>query len=217
LQHASRNVLARMKRGSNGDAFLRLIERIRATIPGIMLRTSFIAGFPGETDADFNELASFVRAAEFDWMGVFAYSDVDDAASYALDDKVDPEVISERRDKLMALQKRISARRLRRFVGKEFNALVEGPSKENPLVWEARIEGMAPEIDGKVFLADLEPPAGGRAAQAGDMVTVEIIKSHEYDLVGRVLEISETSAARPRALSGQMPRIATGAPLRVLA
>ena len=80
LQHASRNVLARMKRGSNGDAFLRLLERIRATIPGVMLRTSFIAGFPGETDADFHELADFVRAAEFDWMGVFAYSDVDNAA-----------------------------------------------------------------------------------------------------------------------------------------
>ncbi len=80
LQHASRNVLARMKRGSNGDAFLRLIERIRATIPGVMLRTSFIVGFPGETRADFRELCDFVRAAEFDWMGVFAYSDVDNAA-----------------------------------------------------------------------------------------------------------------------------------------
>ena len=90
LQHASRNVLARMKRGSSGDAFLRLIERIRATIPGVMLRTSFIAGFPGETDADFRELADFVRAAEFDWMGVFAYSDVDSAASHALDEKVPP-------------------------------------------------------------------------------------------------------------------------------
>ena len=160
LQHASRNVLARMKRGSSGDAFLRLIERIRATIPGVMLRTSFIAGFPGETDADFRELADFVRAAEFDWMGVFAYSDVDSAASYALDEKVPAEVIAERRDKLMSIQRRISAQRLRRFKGRKLPALVEGPSKENELVWEARLEGMAPEIDGKLYLTDLEPPAG---------------------------------------------------------
>jgi ribosomal protein S12 methylthiotransferase len=220
LQHASRNVLARMKRGSSGDAFLRLIERIRATIPGVMLRTSFIAGFPGETDADFRELADFVRAAEFDWMGVFAYSDVDSAASHALGDKVDPEIIGQRRDKLMALQRRISARRLRRFKGCKLAALVEGPSKENPLVWEARLEGMAPEIDGKLYLTDLEPPAGNRSARSGDMVTVEITESHDYDLVGRVLEVSDSVAAppaRPEALPNPMPRIATGAPLRVLA
>ena len=91
LQHASRGVLARMKRGSSGDAFLKLLERIRRTIPGVMLRTSFIVGFPGETEADFRELCDFVRAAEFDWMGVFAYSDVENAASHALGAKVDPE------------------------------------------------------------------------------------------------------------------------------
>ena len=128
-----------------------------------MLRTSFIVGFPGETTADFRELSDFVHAAEFDWMGVFAYSDVDNAASYALATKVDAETIAERRDRLMNMQRRISARRLRRFVGKRLPALVEGPSKDTELVWEARLEGMAPEIDGKVYLNDLEPPAGGRA------------------------------------------------------
>jgi len=87
LQHASRNVLARMKRGSNGDAFLKLLERIRTTIPGVSLRTSFIVGFPGETEADFEELCDFVRTANLDWMGVFEYSDVDNAGSYALDEK----------------------------------------------------------------------------------------------------------------------------------
>lgn len=221
LQHASRSVLARMKRGSSGDAFLRLIERIRATIPGVMLRTSFIAGFPGESDADFRELADFIRAAEFDWMGVFAYSDVDSAASCALDEKVEPEVVAERRDKLMSIQRRISARRLRRFQGRQLAALVEGPSKENELVWEARLEGMAPEIDGKLYLTDLEPPTGGRAALPGDMVTVEIAETHDYDLVGRVVQVREAVAARAdRAAAGApapMPRIATGAPLRVLA
>ena len=96
LQHASRNVLARMKRGSNGDAFLQLLARIRATIPGVALRTSFIVGFPGETEADFRELCDFVKAAEFDWMGVFPYSDVDNASSFALDGKVPEDTIKER-------------------------------------------------------------------------------------------------------------------------
>jgi ribosomal protein S12 methylthiotransferase len=199
---------------------LRLIERIRSTVPGVSLRTSFIAGFPGETEADFRELADFVRAAEFDWMGVFAYSDVDSAASHALDDKIAPEVIAERRDKLMAIQRRISARRLRRFKGRRLAALVEGPSKDNALVWEARLEGMAPEIDGKVYLTDLEPPEGGRAAIAGNMATVEITETHDYDLVGRVVEVRDSAAApsaRTEALPDPMPRIATGALLRVLA
>jgi ribosomal protein S12 methylthiotransferase len=220
LQHASRNVLARMKRGSNGDAFLQLIERIRTTIPGVMLRTSFIAGFPGETDADFRELADFVRAAEFDWMGVFAYSDVDSAGSYALDEKVPAEVIAERRDSLMAIQKRISARRLRRLKGQRLAALVEGPSKENALVWEGRLEGMAPEIDGKLYLTDLQPPDGGRSAVVGDVTTVEITESHDYDLVARVVAVNEAVAPSPmraQAPAAPMPRIATGAPLRVLA
>src|SRR5438876_2328815 len=143
LQHASRNVLARMKRGSNGDAFLKLLERIRMTIPGVSLRTSFIVGFPGETEADFKELCDFVKAAKLDWMGVFEYSDVDNAGSYALDEKVDAETISERRSRLMAIQKKISrenlrAKYLRTKPGatkdRAFTALIEGPSKENPLI-----------------------------------------------------------------------------------
>jgi ribosomal protein S12 methylthiotransferase len=222
LQHASRNVLARMKRGSSGDAFLRLIERIRKTIPGVMLRTSFISGFPGETEADFRELADFVRDAEFDWMGVFNYSDVDSAASHALDEKVDPELIAERRDKLMSIQRAISARRLRRFKGRELTAIVEGPSKENELVWEARIEGMAPEIDGKLYLTDLEPPDAKehRSALPGDIVTVRISETHDYDLIGQVVAVRDSIApadAPTPPPADPMPRIATGAPLRVLA
>jgi ribosomal protein S12 methylthiotransferase len=221
LQHASRGVLANMKRGSNGDAFLHLLERIRETIPGVMLRTSFIVGFPGETPADFRELCDFVRAAEFDWMGVFAYSDVDNAASFALGEKVDPETIAGRRDRLMALQRPISARRLSRFVGLQLPALVEGPSKDTELVWEARIEGMAPEIDGKLYLSDLQPPAGGRAASPGDMAVVEITESHDYDLVGRVINVFERQEALAATAFGgdesPIRRVLTGAPLRVLA
>src|SRR2546427_4918924 len=179
LQHASRNVLARMKRGSSGDAFLRLLGRIRATIPGVFLRTSFIVGFPGEMEADFNELCDFVREAQFDWMGAFEYSDVENAASYALEEKVDAETIAGRRNQLMAIQKQISRRKLRAFRGKKHTALVEGPSKDNPLVWEARLQGMAPEIDGKLYLTDVE--VGDDAARAGDAVRVEITKTDAYD------------------------------------
>jgi ribosomal protein S12 methylthiotransferase len=245
LQHASRNVLARMKRGSNGDAFLKLLERIRATIPGVSLRTSFIVGFPGETEADFEELCDFVKAAKLDWMGVFEYSDVDNAGSYALDEKVDAETIRERRNRLMAIQKRISrenlrAKYLRREPGatrengkaaarlphskRAFMAVIEGPSKDNPLVWEARLEGMAPEIDGKLYLTDIELP-GGEIAEAGDVARVEITKTDAYDLIGRVIEILPRPTARPGFDVVAMPpvpsaeklhRIVTGAPLRIL-
>jgi ribosomal protein S12 methylthiotransferase len=226
LQHASRNVLARMKRGSHGDAFLKLLERIRATIPGVSLRTSFIAGFPGETEKDFEELCDFVRAANLDWMGVFEYSDVDNANSYGLDGKVDPETITDRRNRLMAIQKKISREKLRTWKGRTAAALVEGPSKDNPLVWEARLEGMAPDIDGKLYLTDIELP-GGETAETGDIARVEIVKADAYDLIGRVVEILR----RPRPISGvarnaaheprvppaeKLQRIATGAPLRVL-
>jgi ribosomal protein S12 methylthiotransferase len=218
LQHASRNVLARMKRGSSGDAFLQLLGRIRAAIPGVALRTSFIVGFPGETEADFRELCDFVKAAEFDWMGVFGYSDVDNAASFALDGKVDEETIKDRQNRLMGLQQKISARKLRGFRGRRVTALVEGPSKDTPLVWEARLEGMAPEIDGKLYLNDIEVEGSSIAARTGDVVTAEISETHEYDLVGRVVEILDVAPARAvhAAATAPVQRVSTGAALRIL-
>jgi ribosomal protein S12 methylthiotransferase len=221
LQHASRNVLARMKRGSHGDAFLKLLERMRATIPGVALRTSFIVGFPGETDADFQELYDFVAAAKLDWMGVFEYSDVDNAGSFPLDGKVDAETITDRRNRLMALQKKISRENLRKLKGRTETALVEGLSKDNPLVWEARLESMAPDIDGKLYLTDIELP-GGKVAESGDVVKVEITKTDAYDLIGRVVEIQPRKAIRemsPRKAEvapEKLTRIATGAALRVI-
>jgi ribosomal protein S12 methylthiotransferase len=220
LQHASRNVLARMKRGSNGDAFLKLLERVRNTIPGVSMRTSFIVGFPGETKDDFEELYQFVAAAKIDWMGVFEYSDVDNAASYSLDEKVDVDIIAERRARLMTLQRKISRERLRTFKGRTETALVEGPSKDNPLVWEARLEGMAPDIDGKLYLTDIEL-ASGELAETGDAVKVEITKTDAYDLIGRVVEILPRPAIRPFSSAQAVPpaekltRISTGAALRV--
>ena len=220
LQHASRNVLARMKRGSHGDAFLKLLERIRTTIPGVSLRTSFIVGFPGETEADFEELCDFVRAAKIDWMGVFEYSDVDNAGSFALNQKVDADVIEDRRNRLMAIQKKISREKLRALKERTAVALVEGPSKDNPLVWEARLEGMAPDIDGKLYLTDIELPTG-EAASPGDVARVEITKTDAYDLIGRVIEIlprpTDMTAGRPTVAPAEaLTRIATGAALRVL-
>jgi ribosomal protein S12 methylthiotransferase len=231
LQHASRNVLARMKRGSNGEAFLKLLERIRTTIPGVSLRTSFIVGFPGETEGDFKELCDFVKAANLDWMGVFEYSDVDNAGSHALDEKVDAKTINDRRNRLMAVQKKISRENLRARYSRAkrraaqdrtFTALIEGPSKDHPLVWEARLGGMAPDIDGKLYLTDIEL-VSGEVAEAGDVARVEITKTDAYDLIGRVVEILPRIAAQAGVSAAPMPpveklhRIATGAPLRVLA
>jgi ribosomal protein S12 methylthiotransferase len=221
LQHASRNVLARMKRGSHGDAFLKLLDRMRATIPGVALRTSFIVGFPGETDSDFEELLQFVASAELDWVGVFEFSDVDNAASFPLDGKVDSATITDRRNRLMALQKKISREKLRRLKGRTETALVEGPSKDNSLVWEARLESMAPDIDGKLYLTDIELPSG-EVASSGDIARVEITKTDAYDLIGRVVEIFPRPPARlmppvPIAPPAEtLTRISTGAPLRVL-
>jgi ribosomal protein S12 methylthiotransferase len=228
LQHASRNVLASMKRGSNGDAFLKLLERVRKTIPGVSLRTSFIVGFPGETAADFRELRDFVRAAEFDWMGVFTYSDVDTAGSFALGKKVDEETKVERRDELMALQKKISARKLKAHIGRNEIALLEGVAAESEMLWQARLEGMAPDIDGKVYVNDLMSSGGGvfredDLPKPGDLVRLEITEAHDYDLVGRVTEIvrraqspivSADAAAMPASIAAR--RIATGAALRIL-
>jgi ribosomal protein S12 methylthiotransferase len=219
LQHASRNVLARMKRGSHGDAFLKLLERIRKTIPGVTMRTSFIVGFPGETEKDFDELCEFVRAGHFDWLGVFEYSDVDHASSFALDGKVDQETIADRRNRLMAMQKKISRERLRAWKGRTETALLEGPSQDNPMVWEARLQGMAPEIDGKLYLTDIELP-DRRLADTGDAVRVEITKTDAYDLIGNVVEILPRPPKRPIPAPQQaretLHRITTGAALRVL-
>ena len=197
LQHASRNVLARMKRGSNGDAFLKMLEKARKAIPGVSIRTSFIVGFPGETEKDFRELCDFVRAAEFDWMGVFSYSDEDTSQSFALDRKVDEKTIARRRDTLMSIQKKISARNLKKRVGQQLQVMLEGPSKDTDLVWEARLQGMAPDIDGKVYITEFEGVNDAADLPApGTLATVEITEAKDYDLIGRVTAFETPSVPR---------------------
>ena len=200
LQHASRDVLARMKRGSNADAFLKMLEKIRKAIPGVSIRTSFIVGFPGETEKDFRVLCDFVRAAEFDWMGVFSYSDEDAAKSFSLEKKVDAKTIARRKNALMALQKTISRRKLRRKVGERAQVMLDGPSKDTGLVWEARLEGMAPEIDGKVYVTEFEGVTdAARLPAPGTLATLEVTQSKDYDLIGRVVELA------PSPLSAKLP------------
>src|SRR5487761_2619325 len=195
LQHASAPVLKRMKRGANGDIFLKLIERIRATIPGVALRTSMIAGFPGETDADFEELCQFVKAAQFDRLGVFSYSDEDTSASFHLDGKVDAKTIYNRKRRLMSIQKKISRKRNRALVGKELRVLVEGPSADSDLVWQARLSTQAPEIDGVCYISD----PGEQPLKAGEFRTLRVTEAHDYDLTGTLVD-APVSASKERLL-----------------
>ncbi len=184
LQHASPAVLKHMKRGAGAEIFLRSIEKMRKTISGLTLRTSFIVGFPGETERDFEELCDFVRAAKFDWMGVFGYSDEEGAAAFGLENKLPRREIEARRRKLMKIQQQISRRKKMALVGCEFDVLVEGPSEETDLLWEGRTEMHAPEIDGKVFLNDLGPR---EQVAPGEFHRCRVVEAHDYDLVAAVI------------------------------
>jgi ribosomal protein S12 methylthiotransferase len=184
LQHASAPVLKRMKRGAHGEIFLGLIERIRRTIPGVGIRTSMIVGFPGETAEDFETLCQFVEAAQFDRLGVFSYSDEDSSASFALDQKVDARTIYNRKRRLMSLQRKISRARNRELVGREMPVLVEGPSADSELVWQARLSTQAPEIDGVCYISD----PGDRALRVGEFRTMRVTEAHDYDLTGELID-----------------------------
>ena len=151
---------------------------------------------------DVRGLCEFVRAAEFDWMGVFSYSDENTAKSFRYENKVDADTIARRRDQLMAIQKKISARKLRKRVGRRFPVMLEGPSKDTDLIWEARLQGMAPDIDGKVYITEFEgvtDPA--ELPLPGTLATIEVTEAKDYDLIGRVVEF----AAPPAALQVPAP------------
>jgi ribosomal protein S12 methylthiotransferase len=187
LQHASASVLKRMKRGGNAQIFLDLIEKARRIVPGIVIRTSFIVGFPGETEEDSKELEAFIKAARIDWLGVFTYSDEEGAKAFELDPalKVPERTIQTRRRKLMKLQQKISAKAKAEWVGREVDLLVEGESEETELLWEGRTIQHAPEIDGKVFINDFGPH---EELVPGTFYRAEITESHDYDLVARIIE-----------------------------
>jgi ribosomal protein S12 methylthiotransferase len=186
LQHASATVLKRMKRGGGADLFLRSIEKMRREIPGVTLRTSFIVGFPGETEKEFDELCGFVKEAAFDWMGAFGYSDQEGAGAFDFDNdkKLSTREIESRRKSLMSIQKKISRTKKKSLIGKEFDLLLEGASTETDLLLEGRTAMHAPEIDGKVFVNDF--PEGDQPKE-GEFYRCRITAAHDYDLVAEIL------------------------------
>lgn len=184
LQHASPGVLKRMRRGGGAEIFLRTLERARATVPGLVVRTGFIVGFPGETDEEFATLKQFVRDARFDWMGVFSYSDEEGAGAFDFGEKVPRRTTEARRRSLMKLQQGISAAGKQGWVGRRLPVLVSGPSEETPLLWEGRSALHAPEIDGKLYINDF---GDHEMLVPGTFLTCEITEAHDYDVVARVL------------------------------
>jgi ribosomal protein S12 methylthiotransferase len=184
LQHASRNVLKLMKRGGTRESLEKLITRVRNKVPGIAIRTTFITGFPGETEEDFNELMTFVRNCRFDNVGVFTYSDEEGTPAYDLPNKVDSKIATQRRNRLMKEQAKISKQLNKAKVGDTYDVMFEGISQESDLLFQGRLQGQTQDIDGYILIndipEDLEP-------QMGAIYKLRITEAHEYDLIGEIL------------------------------
>jgi ribosomal protein S12 methylthiotransferase len=181
LQHASDAVLKRMKRPGTRRTYDRLLSRIRERVPGVALRTTFIVGFPGETEADVDELTAFVRDHGFDHVGVFTYSHEEGTSAYQLDDDVPARSKGARRARVMGLQKRLVRSRQHDRIGQRVRVLVDGPSGDHDLVLKARLATQAPDIDASVFLTECDPSS----LRAGDFAQVEIVGARDYDLIAR--------------------------------
>lgn len=184
LQHASRNMLKSMKRGGTRESLEKLIKRVREKVPNIAIRTTFIVGFPGETEEDFEQLMAFVQNCEFDNVGVFTYSDEEGTPAFDIQLKVDAKTMKSRRSRLMKEQAKISKRNNQAKIGKTFPVMFEGVSKESDLLFQGRLEGQADDIDGYILINDLpeylEPIIG-------EIYNVKINEAHEYDLIGQIV------------------------------
>ena len=191
LQHASDAMLKRMRRGHGGKPMRELIDRMRARIDNLTLRSAFIVGHPGEREAEFAELLEFITWGEFDHVGAFLYSDEPTSQSYDQDDKVPRKVARARAKKLMSLQKRISKKKNQARVGAEMDVLVEGPSEESEWVMVGRHAGQAPDIDGIVYLSGDTRP--------GQLRRVRVSQATDYDLLGVVIDDVPENAALPTA------------------
>jgi len=183
LQHASDRVLKRMKRPGTRASYEKLLDRIRARVPAVTLRTTFIVGFPGETIDDYAELESFVKTIEFDHVGVFTYSHEEGTSAHGLADDVPAGLKRRRQAGVMRLQKQVVRRAHRRRVGQQVKVLVDGPAAEHDLVLRGRLEGQAPEIDPQVYLTECDPSA----FSPGQFVQAEVVSSRGYDLLVRPL------------------------------
>jgi ribosomal protein S12 methylthiotransferase len=181
LQHAANPVLKRMKRPGTRQGYEALLDRIRARVPGVALRTTFIVGFPGETDADLQELTDFVGGQAFDHVGVFTYSHEEGTSAHALENDVPEAVKQARRRRVMSLQKRGVQRRQRLRIGERARVLIDGPSGEHELVVKARLSTQAPDIDAAVYLTDCDPSL----YSPGAFAEVTIVGARDYDLIGQ--------------------------------
>jgi ribosomal protein S12 methylthiotransferase len=181
LQHGADDMLRRMRRPGSRASYERLLQRLRDRLPGVTLRTTFVVGFPGETEEEFAELCDFVQTVQFDHVGVFTYSHEEGTAAYAMADDVPAAVKRRRRNALMALQKKIVAKKQKQRIGDIVELLVDGPSPEHDLVLQARTRGQAPDIDPVVFLTDADPDLH----RPGDIIQAEIVNARGYDLVAR--------------------------------
>ena len=181
IQHISERLLNAMNRRYSRSQIERLIEKLRKEIPGVVLRTSLIVGFPGERERDFEELLDFVESAKFDRLGVFKYSKEEGTLAYDMKYQVSEDIKESRFDTIMKIQARISLEKNRAIVGSTFKVLVEGVKEKNPVVLKGRIEGQAPDIDGITYINK------GKATP-GDMVNVLITDASPYDLIGEICD-----------------------------
>lgn len=183
IQHVDEDILKTMRRAATIRHIPRVLEKLRTAVPDITLRTTLIAGFPGETDAQFTKLLRFVEEGHYDHVGCFAYSKEEGTEAAKLEGQVPDEVKQERLAAIMSAQADVAARKNAAKVGKTFRALIEGPSEETDLLWQARIESQGPEIDGLTYIND----DSGVALTPGQFATVEITEAHTYDLVARIV------------------------------
>lgn len=190
LQHISDPILKRMKRGRPRRFIEKLIDQIRTSIPDVTIRSSFIVGFPGETDADFQELCDYLKGADFERVGVFKFSLEEGTTSFDLDQRVPQEIIDERHHHLMSLLRDLSQQKMAQYEGRKLEVLVDGASEETDLLLAGRHKGQAPEIDGTVLINDGQ-------AQAGDLVEVEITETFDYDLLGHITKTLKKAPPRP--------------------
>src|SRR4051812_11662289 len=181
LQHASNDVLRRMKRPGTRQTYDRLLARIRERVPGVALRTTFIVGFPGETDADVEALLSFVSDHDFDHVGAFTYSHEEGTSAFGLVNDVSARVKTARRARVMGLQKRLVTRRNRARIGQQTRIMIDGPASDHELVLKGRLATQAPDIDASVFLTECDPSQ----FSPGEFVDVEIVGARDYDLIAR--------------------------------
>ncbi len=182
LQHVASSVLRAMNRGGSPESSRALIKKIRGTVPDAVLRTTFIVGYPGETEDDFQQLIDFVGEVEFDHMGVFTYSDEEGSPAFFHENKIPDSLKQDRLDQLMSLQSGISLKNNRKRIGEKITVLVDGVSDETDMLWEGRHAGQAPDIDGVVYLND----GIDESVRPGDFRTVRISDAFEYDLAGGV-------------------------------